>query len=333
MSSTRSIATVPTPGTQAITLGAELSELESAALSPRTKAIYEAALRYTYSWLDERGLDMTDGALADYLGARFSGSVPSLTKPGTVLAPASPSTCALIVAAAQSESKLRGSPSPVGPRVTRTLGGIRRLGRTRGRGQRAGLSWRDVDVIVGVALQGEPDIRALRDVAALMVMSDALLRISELAAIETKHLTVEEDGTGRLHIETSKTDQTGEGATVFIRRVTMKVVDRYREMAGVDDGVLFRRMRRGSTVLVEGLSTVSVRAIIVRRAGAAGITTDVSGHSMRIGSAASIADAGGSLPDVMDSGRWRSATMAAHYCRRSDVARGAVARLRDDDPA
>ena len=330
MSSTRSIATVPAPGTQAITVGVEMSELESAALSPRTKAIYESQLKYLYSWLDQHGLDMTDGALAAYVGERYHGRVPSLTKPGTVLKPASPSTCALIVAAAQSAAKLSGRASPVGPRVKRTLGGIRRLGRTRGRGPRAGLSWRDVDLIVGVAMQGAPDTRTLRDVAALMLMSDCLLRVSELAAIETRHITTHDDGTGRLNVEVSKTDQEGAGAELFIRRTTMKAIDRYKTAAGVAGGTLFRRMRRGSTVLEAGLSTVSVRGIVVRRAGAAGITTDVSGHSMRIGSAASIADAGGSLPDVMDSGRWRSATMAAHYCRRSDAGRGAVARLRDD---
>lgn len=334
MSSTRSIATVPTPGTQAITLGEELSELESAALSARTKIIYESALKYAYAWLDQYGLELSDSTLADYLSARYAGTVRSLSKPGTFLKPASPGTCSLIVAAAQSEAKLRGGPSPVGPRVQRTMGGIRRLGRTRGRGQRAGLSWRDVDVIVALALQGESDILALRDAAVLMVMSDCLLRIAELTAIETRHLTVEADGTGRLFLPVSKTDQTGEGSTLFVRRTTMQAIARYREAAGVEDGgTLFRRMRRGSTVLVEGLSTVSARAIIVRRARAAGIEADISGHSPRIGAAGSIADAGGSLPDIMDSGRWRSPTMAAHYSRRSNVGRGAVARLRDDDPA
>ena len=55
MSDARSLVPVPAPGTQAITLGAELSELESAALSDRTKAIYEGALRYVYAWLDQHG--------------------------------------------------------------------------------------------------------------------------------------------------------------------------------------------------------------------------------------------------------------------------------------
>ena len=330
MSDARSLVPVPAPGTQAITLGAELSELESAALSDRTKAIYEGQLRYTYAWLDQHGLDMSDSTLADYLHARFHGQVRSLSRPGTFLAPSAPGTCALVIAAAQSEAKLSGRPSPVGPRTRRTMGGVRRKGRTRGRGQKDGLGWRDVDVIVALALQGEPDILALRDVALIMTMSDTLARIGEVVAIETQHITTQDDGTGRLLIPVSKTDQTGEGSTLFVRRTTTRAIATYREAAGVEDGVLFRRMRRGSTVLVEGLSTVSARSIIVRRAKAAGIEGDISGHSPRIGTAASLADAGGSLPDIMDSGRWRSPVMAAHYCRRSDAGRGAIARLRDD---
>ena len=66
---------VPAPGTQAITLGAELSELESAALSPiERKPFTRRQLRYTYAWFDQHGLDMSDSTLADYLHARFFGS-------------------------------------------------------------------------------------------------------------------------------------------------------------------------------------------------------------------------------------------------------------------
>ena len=330
MSSARSLVPVPAASTPAISLWEALSELESAALSERTKVVYECQLKYVYAWLDAHGQDMSDDTLADYLHARFYGRVRSLSKPETFLKPASPASMSLIVSAAQSEAKLRGRPSPVGARVRRTLGGIRRKGRTRGRGQKAGLAWKDVDLICAVTLQGEPDVIALRDVAVIMLMSDCLLRIAELTAIETQHITTQEDGTGRLFLPVSKTDQEGAGSLLFVRRTTMRAIATYQEEAGVDGGTLFRRMRRGSTVLEAGLSTVSARAIIVRRARAAGIEADISGHSPRIGAAGSIADAGGSLPDIMDAGRWRSPTMAAHYSRRSNVGQGAIARLRDD---
>ena len=330
MSSTHSLVPVPAPSIPAITLGEELSDLEQAALSARTKAIYECQLKYVYAWLDAHGQDMSDDALASYLHERFYGRVRSITKPETFLKPASPATCALVVSAVVSEAKLRGRPSPIGPRTRRTLGGIRRTGRSRGRGQKAGLSWKEIDLIVAVALQGEPDVIALRDVAVIMLMSDCLLRIAELTAIETQHITTQEDGTGRLFLPVSKTDQEGAGSLLFVRRTTMRAIATYQEEAGVDGGTLFRRMRRGSTVLEAGLSTVSARAIIVRRARAAGIEADISGHSPRIGAAGSIADEGGSLPDIMGAGRWKSPVMAAHYCRRSDAGRGAIARLRDD---
>ena len=244
MSSTRSIATVPTPGTQAIAVGVEMSELESAALSPRTKKIYEAALRYVYAWHDERGLDVSDDSVADYLHERYAGQVRSLSRPGEFLAPAAPSTCALIVAAVVSEARLSGRASPVGARTRRTLGGIRRQGAGRSRGSVSGLRWSQVQHICNVALEGEPGLLELRDVALLQTMSDGLLRLSELTEIQVADIDTEADGSGRLFLARSKTDQEARGATIYLGPPTVEAINAWREAAGVHGGALFPAMRR-----------------------------------------------------------------------------------------
>ena len=65
----------------------------------------------------------------------------------------------------------------------------------------------------------------------------------------------------------------------------------------------------------------SIRRIITRRAGAAGIGGRVSGHSLRVGSAQSLAAAGAGLVEMQQAADWRSPRMPAHYARHLDAAR------------
>ena len=76
------------------------------------------------------------------------------------------------------------------------------------------------------------------------------------------------------------------------------------------------------------LSTVSIRAIVQRRAAAAGIEGRVSGHSLRVGGAQSLAAAGSSIVEMQTAGRWQSPSMPGRYARGQLAARGAVAKLR-----
>ena len=56
-------------------------------------------------------------------------------------------------------------------------------------------------------------------------MSDRLLRISEV--VNSEHISAETDGTGRLLISSSKTDQIEQGTVVSLSKTTMAVVDAY----------------------------------------------------------------------------------------------------------
>ena len=101
--------------------------------------------------------------------------------------------------------------------------------------------------------------------------------------------------------------------------------------AGHQDGPLFRRVRRGGHV--EGdpgrrLSVNAIRRIIRSRAAAVGIEGRVSGHSLRVGGAQSLAAGGASIVKMQTAGRWQSPAMPGHYARGQLAARGAVARIR-----
>ena len=60
----------------------------------------------------------------------------------------------------------------------------------------------------------------------------------------------------------------------------------------------------------------------------AGIPDRVSGHSLRVGSAQSLAAAGAGLVELQQAGDWKAPQMPARYGRHQFATRGAVAKLR-----
>ena len=107
----------------------------------------------------------------------------------------------------------------------------------------------------------------------------------------------------------------------------MRLIDHYRSRADIEGGALFRRIRRGDHVTGERLTVVSARRIIKARAKAAGVEGFISGHSLRVGSAVSLAQAGASVVDMQNAGRWKSPQMPAHYAKAELAERGPVARF------
>jgi integrase len=86
------------------------------------------------------------------------------------------------------------------------------------------------------------DVQGLRDAALLSLGYDAGLRVSELTAVAVADLRPQPDGTGLLHLPRSKTDQEGIGAWAWLSADTMRRVAAWRTDAGIEDGVLFRRV-------------------------------------------------------------------------------------------
>lgn len=135
----------------------------------------------------------------------------------------------------------------------------------RGRGQVDGLIWQDVERICLLA-EMENILSGLRDAAMIRLMSDCLLRISEVAAVNIEDFT---DKT--LIVRTSKTDPEGTGEPLYVCEKTRQVLKRYREQAGIDSGAVFRRIRCGGYIQPSRLNPHSARRIIKKRASDAGM--------------------------------------------------------------
>ena len=294
-----------------------------ASIAPNTAKAYRAALDRFAGWL--AGREATDATIAAYVAALMAEG-----KAGA--------TIKLAAAAIGAGARAQGRPDPRGPLTRQAIKGAVRANRGRGRGQAKGLRREDAIATAALAAaDGTP--KGLRDAALIRVMSDALLRASEAAAATWADLQAADDGSGRLTIRHSKTDQDGEGAVCYLTEHTMTVLAAWRECvaaaepAGVNAaGAIFRPCTRGGNVVAYAtpaglaLTVPTVRNVIRDRAAAAGFN-GCTAHSLRVGSAQSLIERGASTAAVANVGRWSDPGMVVRYSRNESAGRSAVARL------
>lgn len=292
-----------------VALRQETENLIRASIAPNTLKAYRHALEKLQTYLSDRNLTFSDNVLASY--------ITYLHGEGRA-----PSTISIVVAAArwQLRNESKGYDLPI---TTRTLSGIRREGKDRGRGQVTGLDWQQTERICAFA-ESEGTIAGLRDSAMIRLMSDCLLRISEVVVVDVSDFEKQ-----TLIVRTSKTDQEGVATALYVTSETMDIIERYQKRSGITSGALFRRIRRGDHIQSERLTDFSARRIIQKRAADAGIEGFISGHSLRVGSAVALAQAGASVVEMQIAGRWKSSQMPAHYAKSELAERGAIAKYKE----
>ncbi len=188
---------------------------------------------------------------------------------------------------------------------------LKRMYARKGRrqGQALGLTW---PLRVRLLEAGGERLIDERNRALLAVAYDAMLRRSELTALQVPDLLEEIGGHGTLLVRRSKTDGEGQGEVVWVGPDSLRLVRRWRRRAGVEDGFLFRSLHKGGQVL-GALPLGQVARIFKRMARRAGLPETVvrglSGHSARIGAAQDMVAAGIELPAILQAGRWKSTAM------------------------
>lgn len=286
----------------------DTANLIAASVAQNTLKAYQHATIKIEEWLQGRRLD--DHLLATYITQLFHRGK-------------SPATISLVVAAVKWTVQTAGLPPVAGKITNKTLAGIRREGKKRGRGQVDGLIWSDVERVCAYA-EATGTIGGLRDSAMIRLMSDCLLRISEVVAVDIDDLSE-----STLMIRSSKTDPQGIGESLYVTSDTRQAIQQYQQAAGVHQGALFRRILFGKNVTATRLSANGARDAIKRRSHEAGVEGFISGHSLRVGSAISLAQAGASVVDMQVAGRWKSSQMPAHYAKAELAERGAIARFKE----
>ena len=286
------------------------------ALSDHTVRALRADLKLFAAWCAERGatpLPARADTVAAYVDAMAGARAPA--------------TVRRYVASIAAAHRATGEESPAEHAEVRQA--LQRMRRRKGRRQRQvhGLTWtlrrRLIDAAGGRLID-------LRNRALLAVAYDAMLRRSELVALQVADMTMDAGGSASLFVRRGKNDPEGSGATLYLHRDTVALVREWLAGSGLTSGRLFRSVRSNGT-LGEALDASQVPRIyraMARRAGLSPrVVRSISGHSPRVGAAQDMIASGIGIPAIMQAGRWKSASMVQRYGERLLARRNAAAQL------
>lgn len=169
-----------------------------------------------------------------------------------------------------------------------------------------------------------PDnIIGIRDKAILLLGFAGAFRRSELVALTIRDICRTDDGI-KVIIRRSKTDQEGKGHTIAIPNgKNLRVVDHlfaWLKASKIDNGFLFRSIRRGGKVQERTLTSHAVAEIVKKYARLCGFTVEnFSGHSLRSGLITSAAKAGASINKIMEISRHSDINTLVGYVRNENL--------------
>jgi integrase len=192
--------------------------------------------------------------------------------------------------------------------------------------QAKALGWHQIKRFLITAGVG---IRADRERALLCVGYDTMARRSELVALDVEDFSWMDDGSGRVLIRRSKTDQAGEGSVAYLSPDTVAYLRVWLRASGIKRGAVFRRLigrgRIGARLQVD-----SIAQTFKRVAEFVGMTEEemrqVSGHSIRVGATQDMLALNIDLASVMQAGRWKTTVMPMRYGEEVQAGRGGMAR-------
>ncbi len=295
-------------GAAAPALSEPVRELLRARLSPATRRAYRADLATLARWCERRGLNafaLSPAELAEFVADQVRESV-------------APDTLGRRIAAIRHAYHALNLPDPsADPVVREAVAGARRI-LARPRHAKQPLLAESVRALA-LSIRGD-SAADLRDRALVLLGFAGAFRRSELCALRVDDLAFVDAGM-RVTIRASKTDQGRAGETIAIcssehaETCPVAAVRRWLARAGIADGFVFRRIRRGGHVQAAPLLPGSVADILVERLGEAGITGDFAAHSLRSGFLTSAARAGADLWKMMEVSRHRSVQTVRLYVR------------------
>ena len=286
------------------------------ALSGHTVRALRSDLHVFASWCAERGLSPLPalaGTVAAYVDAMADARAPA--------------TVRRYVSSIAAVHRALGEQSPAeDPEVRRALQRMRRRNGCRQR-QVQVLTWKLRRRLIEAAGDRLID---LRNRALLAVAYDAMLRRSELVALQVVDVTMDTKGSASLFVRRGKNDPDGGGATLYLHRDTVKLVRAWLASSGIASGRLFRSVRKDGAV-GEALDESQVPRIFRAMAARAGLPAEIarriSGHSPRVGAAQDMIASGIGIPAIMQAGRWKSASMVQRYGERLLARRNGAAQL------
>jgi integrase len=212
--------------------------------------------------------------------------------------------------------------------VKRTMQGIRRT---------HGVSQRQVRAIVKndlleilVCVGNNRPVRATRDKSCLLLGWAGAFRRSEIVSLKVCDLTFTAEGL-TVRLKRSKTDQEGEGRTVFVprsptpERCPVAALSIWLEIANISEGHVYRGVTKHDTLRRRSCLSPQTVARIVKSAVAAskGLehAKNVAGHSLRAGWVTHASSVGMTATEIMQVTGHRTLEMVHRYIREADKRR------------
>ena len=196
---------------------------------------------------------------------------------------------------------------------------MRRMHRKLGRYSKQALGITS-DILEKMIQASEAGNRGSRDRALLLLAYDSLCRRSELVELRIEDIKITlKNGEEQMSllIRKSKTDQYAMGKRITLSQRTKDSIEDWLErLNNPKSGILFRGVNRAQKVTTQ-LCSGQVNRIIKRLAKLAGLNQEMiqqmSGHSLRVGHAQDMVNAGDSLPMIMSKGRWSKTDTVMRY--------------------
>ena len=173
-------------------------------------------------------------------------------------------------------------------------------------------------------LATDDSIRGIRDRALLLVAYDTLCRRSELVSLQVKDVKINmKNGieTSSILLRKSKTDQDSIGKWLHLSPRAHQALMAWIKHLPEKQGMLFCGLNR-SFDLSLNIGAGQINRIYKGIARKAGLDESeiqgISGHSMRVGAAQDLLNAGASMPIIMQRGRWSKTDTVMRYVEHSN---------------
>jgi len=162
----------------------------------------------------------------------------------------------------------------------------------------------------------DTSIMGIRNQVLLRLGYETMRRRSELCAFKFEDINYAPNGNPIVRLNFSKTDQYGSGKVLPISQELLKLIDRWKVLAG-SEGYILRSINRhghiGCTLNPASISTIL--KTLQERIGNGVKIKPLSGHSFRVGAALDLLEQGEPLERIMLRGGWQGTSTAIKYLR------------------
>lgn len=301
-------------------------QLLCSAVAPETRRAYASRLKRFFAWCQAEGVSTAFPTSPEVLAAY----VASLADSG-----AAPATVEQILAAIAAAHRAEGISSPTETLlVKKTLKGYRREHGTAPASRKDAATVEVVRMLLAATARDDSP-KNIRDAAIISLGFAGAFRRSELSALDIEDLkwTVRNDEEVLIiNVLRSKTDQEGQGMqkAIFPGRdeaaSPTSLLKRWLSLVELQEGPLFRRILKSGLVTHERLSAQSMRLVVLQAASAAGLSLDLSAHSLRIGFVTTAIRQGKTERAIMNQTGHRSVQTLRGYFHREDAIEDNAAR-------